>query len=185
MMCAIVPASMAQFTRTPRAAKSCRIGLMVFGPSRPSVGSARTKEGRNPARSIRLRTRPPGRWSNAHRGTASVPLSRPLTHASRLVAQSPRWLRSGWAQNPGGRASSSATPMTKATLSTAGASSSDQGGGELSEVLKRRVKGYAALGQTSDVELLLGWFPGANGRFGWYRRDERGPRGFLGPTVRF
>src|ERR1700732_231609 len=61
---------------------------MVFQPSRPSVGSARgRKRARTRARSIRIGTRPPGRWGNAGRSTAPAPQSKPVTRASRLVAQ--------------------------------------------------------------------------------------------------
>ena len=57
-------------------------------PSRPSGGSARKGRGaRTPARFNHEETRPPGRWVNARRNTAPAPQSKPVTPASRLVAQ--------------------------------------------------------------------------------------------------
>lgn len=59
-------------------------GLQAF----PSLYRVRTqgRGARPPARSINW-TRPPGRWSDAGRSTAPAPQSKPVAHASRLVAQ--------------------------------------------------------------------------------------------------
>jgi hypothetical protein len=80
---------------------------MVFKPSRPSVGSTRKKEGQNPRAVNQIGTRPPGRWDNARRSTAPAPQSKPVTPASRLVAQvrAVGGIRAR-AENPGRRASS-------------------------------------------------------------------------------
>ena len=80
---------------------------MVFKPSRPSVGSARKEEGQNPRAVNQIGTRPPGRWDNARRSTAPAPQSKPVTPASRLVAQvrAVGGIRAR-AENPGRRASS-------------------------------------------------------------------------------
>ena len=60
---------------------------MVVKPSRPSGGSARKGRGLEPPRVNQVGTRPPGRWGNADRSTAPAPQSKPVTPASRLVAQ--------------------------------------------------------------------------------------------------
>ena len=75
--------------RSPRlrAAQFCSVRVMVIRPSRPSVGSARKKEGKNPRAFNQIGTRPPGRWGNARRSTAPAPQSKPVTPATRLVAQ--------------------------------------------------------------------------------------------------
>jgi len=54
--------------------------------SRPSVESARKEEGENPRAVNQLGTRPPSRWSDARGSTTPAPQSKPVTHASRLVA---------------------------------------------------------------------------------------------------
>jgi hypothetical protein len=53
------------------------------------LGLAR-KEHEDPARFRHIGTRPPGRWGNARRSTAPAPQSKPVTHASRLVAHERR-----------------------------------------------------------------------------------------------
>jgi hypothetical protein len=53
----------------------------------PSVGSARKQKARTPERSNRTGTRPPGPWRYARRSTTPAPQSKPVTPASRLVAQ--------------------------------------------------------------------------------------------------
>jgi hypothetical protein len=59
-----------------------------YAPSRPSVGDrAQGKRARNPSAFNQIGTRPPGRWGNA-RTAQQTPQSKPVTHASRLVAQS-------------------------------------------------------------------------------------------------
>ena len=80
---------------------------MVFKPSRPSVGSTRKEEGQNPRAVNQIGTRPPGRWNDARRSTAPAPQSKPVTPASRLVAQvrAVGGIRAR-AENPGRRASS-------------------------------------------------------------------------------
>jgi hypothetical protein len=70
-----------------RSGRSCVLRVMVFGPSRPSVGSARQEEGYNPRAFNQVGTRPPGRWGYACRSRAPAPQSKPVTRASRLVAQ--------------------------------------------------------------------------------------------------
>src|SRR5207248_5030476 len=49
------------------------------------LGLAR-RSTRIPERSDPFGTRPPGRWGNARRSTAPAPQSKPVTHASRVVA---------------------------------------------------------------------------------------------------
>ena len=70
-----------------RSGRSRVLRVMVFGPSRPSVGSARKERGLEPRAVNQIGTRPPGRWRNARRSTAPAPQSKPVTPASRLVAQ--------------------------------------------------------------------------------------------------
>ena len=63
-----------------------RHGLQAF-PSLSWVRAQR-KRARTHARSNQIGTRPPGRWDHARRSsTAPAPQSKPVTHASRLVAQ--------------------------------------------------------------------------------------------------
>jgi hypothetical protein len=70
-----------------RAAKVSSVHLIrCLGPSHPPVGSARN-EYENPQVFSEIGTRPPGRWCNAGRNTAPAPQSKPVTRASRLVAQ--------------------------------------------------------------------------------------------------
>jgi len=59
----------------------------ILQASRPSIESARKEEGENPRVFNQLRTRPPSRWGDARGSTAPAPQSKPVTHASRLVAQ--------------------------------------------------------------------------------------------------
>ena len=93
-----------------RAAQFCSVRVMVIRPSRPSVDSARKKEGRTPRAFNQIGTRPPGRWGNARRSTAPAPQSKPVTHATRLVAHvAPLVGIRTWAENSGRRASSSMT----------------------------------------------------------------------------
>ena len=61
-----------------------RHGLQAF-PSLCWV--ARKGRGQNPRAFNQIGTRPPGRWGNARRSTAPAPQSKPVTPASRLVAQ--------------------------------------------------------------------------------------------------
>ena len=70
-----------------RAAELCSVCVMVVKPSRPSGGSARKGRGLKPPRINQVETWPPGRWGNARRSTAPAPQSKPVTLASRLVAQ--------------------------------------------------------------------------------------------------
>ena len=56
-------------------------------PSVPLVGPREKEEGPEPPAFNHVGTRPPGRWVNARRSTAPAPQSRPVTPASRLVAQ--------------------------------------------------------------------------------------------------
>ena len=53
----------------------------------PLVGHAKRKRGQNPRAFNHVGTQPPSRWVNAHRSTAPAPQSKPVTPASRLVAQ--------------------------------------------------------------------------------------------------
>jgi hypothetical protein len=55
--------------RSPRlrTGRSRVLRVMVLGPSRPSVGSARKEEGKNPRAFNQIGTQPPSRWSNAGR----------------------------------------------------------------------------------------------------------------------
>jgi hypothetical protein len=63
-----------------------RHGVQAF-PSLSWVGAQR-KRARTHARSNQIATCPPGWWDNARRSsTAPAPQSKPVTHASRLVAQ--------------------------------------------------------------------------------------------------
>jgi hypothetical protein len=68
-----------------RAARPCSIPVIVFMPFHPSVENARKEEGENPRAFNQIGTRPPGRWGNARRATPA-PQSKPVAHASRLVA---------------------------------------------------------------------------------------------------
>lgn len=61
---------------------SCSSSLPV-----PLVGPRERQRGCNPRAFNRIETRPPGRWGNARRSTAPAPRSKPVTPASRLVAQ--------------------------------------------------------------------------------------------------
>jgi hypothetical protein len=70
-----------------RSGRSRVLRILVFGPSRPSVGSARKERGLEPRAVNQIGTRPPGRWGNARRSAAPAPQSKPVTPASRLVAQ--------------------------------------------------------------------------------------------------
>jgi len=69
-----------------RAARLCSVRVMLSRPSRPSIESARKEEGENPRAFNQLGTRPPSRCGDARRSTAPAPQSKPVTHASRLVA---------------------------------------------------------------------------------------------------
>jgi hypothetical protein len=69
-----------------RAAELCSVRFMIFKPSRPSIGSCARRRGVEPPRFNQIETRPPGQWGNACRRTAPAPQSKPVTHASRLVA---------------------------------------------------------------------------------------------------
>ena len=60
--------------------------MIVFSSSRPSIGVARKEEGDNARAFNQIGTKPPGRWDNADRRTATAPQSKPVTPASRLVA---------------------------------------------------------------------------------------------------
>ena len=53
------------------------------------------KRGQNPRAFNQVGTRPPGRWGNAHRSRAPAPQSKPVTPASRLVAQDAPLVASG------------------------------------------------------------------------------------------
>jgi hypothetical protein len=73
----------------------------------PSLCWARAEgRGLEPRASNEIGTRPPGRGGNACRSTAPAPQSKPVTHASRLVAQIAPLVAFGLqAENPGRRAS--------------------------------------------------------------------------------
>lgn len=77
----------------------------------PSLCRVRTQgRGQQPRAFGQIETRPPGRWGNAGRSTAPAPQSKPVTHASRLVAQVAPLVALGLrAENPGRRASSPVT----------------------------------------------------------------------------
>jgi len=55
-------------------------------PSRPSVGSARKEEGKNPRAIGQIGTRPPGRWDHAREARRRPRSQKPVTQASRPVA---------------------------------------------------------------------------------------------------
>ena len=97
-----------------RAAESGCLRFNVLTSSRPSVGSARKGEGKNPRAFSQIETRPPGRWSNARRTGTPAPQSKPVTPASRLVEQNCAvgGIRAG-AENSGRRASTdtNSTPI--------------------------------------------------------------------------
>ena len=101
-----------------RAAELCSVCVMVSKPFRPSGGSARKGRGaRTPARFNHVETRPPGRWVDAHRITAPAPQSKPVTPASRLVAQTAPLVACGLgAENRGRRASSPTTILLLRTF---------------------------------------------------------------------
>ena len=82
-------------------------GAHVF----PSLCRVRAQgRGLEPRAFGQIETRPPGRWGNAGRSTAPAPQSKPVTHASRLVAQVASLMALGLrAENPGRRASSITT----------------------------------------------------------------------------
>ena len=95
-----------------RAAKSCRVCVMVFNPSVPLLGSRRRERARTPERSIRS--------GRGHRAGGVTPVEtghrpcsqKPVTHASRLVAQIAPSVAFGLrAENPGRRASSRLTVL--------------------------------------------------------------------------
>ena len=92
-----------------RAAELCSVRFMVIKPSRPSRARAK-REHEDPRAFRHIGTRPPGRWGNARRSTATGPAVK--TSNPRL---SPRGARSAVggirarAQNPGRRASSCST----------------------------------------------------------------------------
>ena len=69
----------------------CRIvfGLRHGRQAFPSLWWVRAerKRARNPRAFNQVGTRPPSRWGNARRSTARAPQSKPVTPASRLVAQ--------------------------------------------------------------------------------------------------
>jgi hypothetical protein len=56
----------------------------------PLCEIARKEEGENPGAFNQIGTRPPGRWGNARRANTPAPQSKPVAHASRLVAQTRR-----------------------------------------------------------------------------------------------
>jgi hypothetical protein len=93
-----------------RAARPCSIRVIVFTPFHPSVENARREEGENPRAFNQIGTRPPGRWGNARRATPA-PQSKPVAHASRLVAQIAVGGIRAWGENPGRRASSDTTVL--------------------------------------------------------------------------
>jgi hypothetical protein len=66
-----------------RSGRSRVVRVMVFGPSRPSVGSARKERGLEPRAVNQIGTRPPGRWRDARRSTAPAPQSKPVTPSPR------------------------------------------------------------------------------------------------------
>ena len=53
----------------------------------PLSGSRRREEGQNPGAFNQIGTKPPSRWDNAGRSTTPAPQSKPVTPASRLMAQ--------------------------------------------------------------------------------------------------
>ena len=75
----------------PRTTNSCRLCVTVCEPFRPSVGSAGRKRARTPERSIRWaqrhRVTAPPRWRSYTLAVSTGPAVKPITHASRLVAQ--------------------------------------------------------------------------------------------------
>jgi hypothetical protein len=75
-----------------RAAELCSVCVMLIKPSR---GSARKGRGLEPRRVHLGRDAATGRWGNAHRSTAPAPQSKPVTPASRLVAQEAPLVASG------------------------------------------------------------------------------------------
>ena len=85
----------------------------------PSLCSVRA-EGRGlepPSAFNEIGTRPPGRWGNASRSTAPAPQSKPVTRASRLVAQiTPLVAFRARGENPGRRASSRPTLLPPRAL---------------------------------------------------------------------
>ena len=75
----------------PRLTNSCRLCVTVCEPFRPSVGCAGRKRARTPERSIRRaqrhRVTAPPRWLSYTLAVSTGPAVKPITHASRLVAQ--------------------------------------------------------------------------------------------------
>ena len=84
----------------------------------PSLCRVRTQgRGPEPRAFGQIETKPPGRWGNAGRSTAPAPQSKPVTHASRLVAQvAPLVALRLRAENPGRRASSTTTLLRSRVL---------------------------------------------------------------------
>jgi hypothetical protein len=76
---------------SPRTTSSSRLRVTVFEPFRPSLGSAGRKRARTPERSIRWAQRHPAtappRWRSYTLAVSTGPAVKPITHASRLVAQ--------------------------------------------------------------------------------------------------
>ena len=68
------------------AAQSCLLDVMVLRPSVPLAHPRGKEEGENPRAVGQIGARSPGRWGGALRSTAPAPQSKPVTHASRLVA---------------------------------------------------------------------------------------------------
>jgi hypothetical protein len=85
-----------------RTARLCSIRVVIFEPSRPSIGVARKEEGQGPRPFDRDEATGPGELTR--RGPAPAPQSKPVTPASRLVAQETPLVASGlWAENSGRR----------------------------------------------------------------------------------
>jgi hypothetical protein len=98
-----------------RAGQRWSVRMMVFSSSRPSIGVARKQEGYSPRAFNQIQTKPPGRWDSADRGLPQRPRSqKPITPASRLVAQSAVGGIRAWVENSGHRASRSinSTPIS-------------------------------------------------------------------------
>ena len=84
---------------------------MVFKPSRPRTGSREKRGLEPPERSTRL-GRNHRAWDAADRSPAPAPQSKPVTHASRLVAQG---LRRGWHSGLGRESWPQGQPHTDST----------------------------------------------------------------------
>ena len=83
-----------------------------FGLPVPLLGPRGRKRARTPERSIRLGTRPPGRWGNADRGNCTGPAVK--TSNPRLTPRGAGRAVGGirtWAENSGRRASSESTVL--------------------------------------------------------------------------